>query len=91
MIEPIPETVPIPPSEVPAGQRPKKLQEEEKFAHQLETLRVKEQSEGGKVKEVKDQKRERRELKKRAKGEDKQDEDNEILDTEKGTLIDIEA
>ena len=77
------------PAETPGAQKPRKIEDEKKFAHQLEQLVVKEQKESEKIKKI-DQE-EQKEQQNRGKNEkNKQSQETEDIEPErKGRLVDV--
>lgn len=100
MIEPVGEAIPSmvhPPAEAPDSQKPRKAEEEQKFAHQLEQLVVKEQQEAEAAKKVGDEEPKKREEKKRGKNEKRKENhhqqiagDSEV-ESRKGHILDTVA
>ena len=79
-----------PPAETPGANKPRRVEDEKKFAHQLEQLVVKEEKESEKVKKVGDQESKEQEKKRGKNEKNQQTSETEDLEPErKGHKLDI--
>ncbi|MDD2890347.1 MAG: hypothetical protein PHE49_06880 [bacterium] len=100
MVQPVTDVSMIPAATTPNAHKVKKPEEEQKFAHQLEHLVVKEEKESDKAKKVGEDEKQEAEAKKKKKGNQNPSNENQNLSTnnqegeeknEKGQIIDISA